>query len=199
MKDRTFLELLEEHRHEFFCFVKRSVWNDADAEDVFCAAVTTAYENRQRFRPNSNFRAWMYKILVNKCFVSNRESRRAAVNLDAIDESLSIPPGAPALGSTDDPERLVLTCGDEVVGALGRLRTVERSCLLLLALSGYSNQEIADIVEIPPATVMTHLARGRAKLREWLGAFAREQGLNGRAGRAPSDTAVEPAQGGGNG
>ena len=56
------------------------------------------------------------------------------------------------------------------------LRTEERTCFLLRSLGGYSYQEIASITEIPQATVMTHLARGRAKLRRTLLHYALENG-----------------------
>ena len=184
MKDQAFMTLLETHRHEFFAFVKRSVWNEANAEDVFCAAVASAYENRAVYRPDSNFRAWMYKILVNKCFVANRQTRRAAVDIDTVDEQYLAQETLPDVGMPEDLDRLVHDCGDEVVGALTRLRPIERSCFLLLSLGGYSYREIT---EVPGTTVVTHLARGRAKLRRWLCDYAAERRVGRLAASQPDD------------
>ena len=194
MEDQAFVTLLEKHRHEFFAFVKRSVWNEANAEDVFCAAVASAYENRTVYRPETNFRAWMYKILVNKSFAANRQTRRAAVDIDTVDEQYLAQEDVPDAVAPADLDRLVHECSDEVLAALTRLRPVERSCFLLLSLGGYSYREIAEITEVPGATVVTHLARGRAKLRRWLCDYAVEH----RLGRpAASETPGTPEGKGG--
>jgi DNA-directed RNA polymerase specialized sigma24 family protein len=76
-----------------------------------------------------------------------------------------------------DPEGVLEQCGDEVVRALRKLKTAERSCILLRGVEEFSYKEIAEILEIPVGTVMTHLARGRAKLRKELTAYARETGI----------------------
>jgi RNA polymerase sigma-70 factor (ECF subfamily) len=187
MEDQAFMTLLETHRHEFFAFVKRSVWDEANAEDVFCAAVASAYESRAVYRPDTNFRAWMYKILVNKCFAANRQSRRTAVDIDTVDEQYLAQEDVPDAGMPADLDRLMHDCGDEVLGALTRLRPVERSCFLLLSLGGYSYREIAEITEVPGTTVVTHLARGRAKLRRWLCDYAAEHRLTRPAASQAED------------
>ena len=181
MKDREFMERVEKYRHEFYAFVRRNVWNQSDVEDVFSSAVLAAYESRRNFRPQSNFRAWMYKILVNKCFIANREKRDGSVDADALDAQWLADESKTPGHIIEDPERLVHECPDEVLGALSRLRTIERSCFLLLSLGGYSYSEIAEIVGIPVTSVTTHLARGRAKLRRWLIDYAKEYGLGCRA------------------
>jgi len=181
MKDTEFMKRIEKYRHEFYAFVQRNVWNQSDVEDVFSSAVLSAYESRRNFRPQSNFRAWMYKILVNKCFIANREKRDVSVDAGALDAQWLADESKTPNHIIEDPERLVRECPDEVLGALSRLRTIERSCLLLLSLGGYSYSEIADIVGIPVTSVTTHLARGRAKLRRWLIDYAKEYGLRRRA------------------
>ena len=103
-----FLSALEAHRDEFFRFIYRNVWDTSVAEDVFSQSVLAAYENRHRYAPGTNFRAWMYRILTNKCYITNRET---------------------------------------------------------------------EIMEIPVGTVMTHLARGRRRLRMELNAYAAQRGV----------------------
>ncbi len=181
MRDTEFMKRIEKYRHEFYAFVQRNVWNQSDVEDVFSSAVLAAYESRRNFRPQSNFRAWMYRILMNKCFIANREKREASADIDALDAQWLADESKMPKPIIEDPERLVHECPDEVLRALSRLRTIERSCLLLLSLGGYSYSEIAEIVGIPVTSVTTHLARGRAKLRRWLTDYAKEYGLSCRA------------------
>jgi RNA polymerase sigma-70 factor, ECF subfamily len=173
-----FLEKIELHRDEFFRFILRNVWDSGVAEDVFSQAVLAAYENRQKYTPGTNFRAWMYRILLNKCYVANRETGRAF-------DSLDHPAAKEAEAKTvedygdllEDPKTVLEQCGDEVYCAFRGLSTAQRSCLLLRGLERFSYQEIADIMEIPVGTVMTHLARGRKKLRTELATYARETGI----------------------
>ena len=173
-----FLEKLEKHRDEFFRFIYRNVWDSGVAEDVFSTAVLAAYENRHKYTPGTNFRAWMYRILMNKCFVANRETKRTFERLD----DQTVEPVAPEAESDyremmRDPQGVLEQCGDEVFRAFRNISTAQRSAILLRGVEKFSYQEIAEIMEIPVGTVMTHLARGRKKLRESLATYARETGI----------------------
>lgn len=173
-----FLKHIETHRDEFYRFVLRTVWDTGCAEDVFSEAVMTAYENRKKFIPGTNFRAWMFRILTNKCFVANRETARTPESLDGVDVTLEALPEIPGYNEMlADPESVLSQCGDEVHRAFRQLSTAERSCILLRGIHRFSYHEIADILQIPVGTVTTHLARGRAKLRKSLVDYAREQGI----------------------
>lgn len=175
-----FLQEIEKHRHQFYRFVLRNVWDSALAEDVFASAVLTAYQQKVQFSPGTNFRAWMFRILANKCFQANRDfarSRRTTSYDDeqATWEKLSDEPGYAEM--LQDPERALQECGDEIYRALRELSTVERSCILLRGLEDFTYREISEILDIPIGTVMTHISRGRAKLRMELLEYAKESGI----------------------
>jgi RNA polymerase sigma-70 factor (ECF subfamily) len=173
-----FLEKIEKHRDEFFRFILRNVWDSGVAEDVFSQAVLAAYENRAKYTPGSNFRAWMYRILLNKCYVANRETGRAFDSLDhpAAKDAVAVEKDNFS-NLIDNPREVLEQCGDEVYRAFRGLSTAQRSCILLRGIEKFSYQEIADIMEIPVGTVMTHLARGRKKLRNELTEYAQETGI----------------------
>ena len=173
-----FVALIDKHRDEFFRYILRTVWDSNVAEDVFQSAVLAAYENYHKFTPGTNFRAWVYRIITNKCFVASRSTARALDPIDKIDESLV------ALGDRreygfvlEDPDAVMEQCGDEIFRAFRRLSTAERSCIMLRGIERFSYQEIADILDMPVGTVMTHLSRGRAKLRNELTDYALETGI----------------------
>lgn len=173
-----FLEKIEQHKCEFFRYILRNVWDSSVAEDVFSQGVLAAYENRHKYTPGTNFRAWMFRILTNKCYVANRETGRAFASLDA--EGMPDPPASEpeaAFDVLDDPEAVLEQCGDEVYRAFRNLSMAQRSCILLRGIERFSYQEIAEILEIPVGTVMTHLARGRKKLRQELGEYAARTGV----------------------
>jgi len=173
-----FAEQIEAHRDEFYRFVLRTVWDSGVAEDVFASAVLAAYENLHKFQPGTNFRAWMFRILLNRCFVANRETARTFEPLDEAEAGFEALPAEPGYQEMlRDPSRVFDQCGDEVFRAFRKLSTAERSCILLRGIERFSYREIADIMEIPVGTVMTHLARGRAKLRRQLLDYARATGI----------------------
>ena len=177
MTEAEFLDRIETHRHEFYRYILRNVWNPSVAEDVFSSAVIAAYRQLSKFRDGTNFRAWVFKILTNKCFVANRETRRLSVDIDTIDEHVFSSDEKSKQIARDDPEWFLEQCGDEIHRALRQLSTAQRSCLLLLAFEKYSYKEIAQILEIPIGTVMTHLSRGRKKLKQLLFEYAKNQGI----------------------
>jgi RNA polymerase sigma-70 factor (ECF subfamily) len=174
-----FMQLLGRHRDEVYRYVQRTVWDRGAADDVFAASVLAAWENWHRFQRGTNFRAWLYRIATNKCFVANRVTRRTPEPLDGVPEGALADLGSDR-GYQDvmaDPDGFLEQCGDEVVVAFAKLSTAERSCLLLRSAERFSYKEIAEILEIPVGTVMTHLSRGRAKLRGELLDYARSRGF----------------------
>ena len=178
MNDAEILEHISRHRDQLYRFALRTVWDSSMAEDVFASTVLTAYENRDKFTPGTNFRAWIFRILVNKCFVANREVKRApdALTPEAVERL--VVDSTPRLGSlVKDPKNFFEQCGDEVYRAFRQLSTAQRSCILLKDVEQFSYQEIAQTLGIPVATVMTHLARGRAILRKELLGYAQQMGI----------------------
>lgn len=177
LTDEEFVALLDQYRHEFFRYVARNVWNESVVEDVFSSAVLAAYKQLNKFEAGTNFRAWMYRILTNKCYVANREIKRMSVDIESVDESrFSVEPEMKRR-ILDDPAWFLEACSDEVHRALRQLSTNERSCFLLLTFAKCSYKEIGEVLEMPVGTVMTHLARGRARMRRLLVEHAKSEGI----------------------
>ena len=174
-----FVTRIEKHRDEFYRYIRRTVWDTGVAEDVFSSALLAAWENRHKFTPGTNFRAWVYRIITNKCFVANRETGRTPQPIEDTPESAFQILGE-VRGYQDvlaDPESVLQQCGDELNLAMKQLSTAQRSCIMLRSVEKLSYKEIAEVMDIPVGTVMTHLSRGRAKLRKTLLDYARRQGV----------------------
>ncbi len=176
---QDFMEQIDRYRDELYRYIHRTVWDSGVADDVFSNAVLAAWENKHKFIPGTNFRAWMYRIVTNKCYVANREIGRTPRPLDEIPES-RLEDLHQDRGYTDvlkNPERVMEQCGDEVVQAFSKLSTAQKACILLRSVEKFSYKEIAEILDIPVGTVMTHLSRGRAKLRKDLLTYAQDLGV----------------------
>jgi RNA polymerase sigma-70 factor (ECF subfamily) len=177
LTDEEFVDLVAQYRDEFYRYVLRNAWNASVADDVFSSAVMAAYEQLGKFQAGTNFRAWMYRIITNKMFVANRETQRMAIGLESVDERCFATDSDTKRRIAEDPEWFLEECGDEVHRALRQLSTAERSCFLLLAYAKFSYKEIAATLDIPVGTVMTHLARGRARMRRLLVEHAKSEGI----------------------
>ena len=111
MTDSDILSQIEQYRDQLYRFALRTVWDSSMADDVFAATVLSAYENRDKFTPGTNFRAWIFRILINKCFVANREVKRAPEPLnEAIVERMVFE--RPTSCNPIDPKEFLEHCGD---------------------------------------------------------------------------------------
>ena len=139
--------------------------NEQDAQDVVQEAYLRAFKSFGGFR-GSNGRAWLLTIVRNTSYTLLKKNR--AVDLTTtFDEEMhascheSVSP-ATILEHAEDAE-LIREAMDE-------LPTEFREIMALRHQEGLSYKEIADIVQIPPGTVMSRLARARSKLKEYLAA-----------------------------
>jgi RNA polymerase sigma-70 factor (ECF subfamily) len=137
--------------------------NEQDAQDVVQEAYLRAFKSFSGFH-GSNGRAWLLTIVRNTSYTLLKKNR--AVDLTTtFDEEIHAPgyesvSPATILEHSEDAE-LIREAVDELPAEF-------REILTLRHQEGLSYKEIADIAQIPPGTVMSRLARARAKLRECL-------------------------------
>jgi RNA polymerase sigma-70 factor, ECF subfamily len=135
--------------------------NREEAEDLVQETFAKALKGFSSFRPGTDFRAWIYRILRNTFFTS-RTGLKSMVSLDAESESEIAPP------VKETPESVLLQSADRqlVQEALGRLALPYREVLLLCEFEEMSYQEISATLGVPMGTVMSRLSRARRALRE---------------------------------
>ena len=164
--------------------------NPQDAQDLVQETFAKAFAAFERFAEGTNLKAWLYRILTNT-YINTYRKRQREPYLGAVDEledwQLGGAESTTAMASRSaEAEAIDRTPATIVTEALNALPEDFRMVVYLADVEGFSYQEIADIVERPIGTVMSRLHRGRARLRQSLGAYAREQGvgINGDAARA---------------
>jgi RNA polymerase sigma-70 factor (ECF subfamily) len=180
-----FLKLLEPIRDSLYRFAVRNVWQQDAAGDVLQEAVMTAWRQFHKFEEGSNFRAWMFKIVLNTLYRVNRKTGRAKelrLESDGFDVEGAIAKESAWASILDDPQRVMQALDDRVVSALDTLAPNERQCFLLRLLEDFSYKEISEQLRLPTGTVMSHVYRARMKLRERLADLALEEGLVRDAG-----------------
>lgn len=144
-------------------FASWLVHNQSHAEDLVQETYLKALRSFASFRPGTNFRAWMFRILRNT-FLSSRSTldRRMTVEMDSEDDA----PVLPATSTT--PESLLIERSQQnaVRNAIEQLPVTFREVLLLCDVEDASYREISEILSIPVGTVMSRLARARKAVRE---------------------------------
>ena len=125
----------------------------AQVEDVIQEAAIVGLEKLDQFDPATRFEAWMGRIVR---FVALNNLRREARRRTSEPEVLESMPAA---------EPLDLGLGDDMQTALAGLRPVVRACLLLKVVEELEYREIAQVLEIPEGTAMSHVHRARHALQ----------------------------------
>jgi len=167
-----FEEMVTAHLDSLYRTALRLTGRAQDAEDLVQEAYLRAWRSLHTYRPGTNPKAWLFRILHNAHIDRYRASTRAVQTVDELEGQ------DPAFVVHETPESEVLAgvMDAEVRQALTALPEVFRTCLILADLEGFSYQEIADILGIPRGTVMSRLFRGRRAMRRALAEYGREHG-----------------------
>ena len=193
-KKDLFLDLLTPHKNTLYKVCKSLIWNSNDIEDALQTAIMSAYKSFDKFEEGSNFKAWIIKYLINTVFNFNKKYTRQSM-FEAFHEGI-LDSGKAYHDEHDNqdifemlemeniyheilknPIKLLERMDKNIKDSLLKLNTAERTVFLLKSITDHSYKEIANILEIPVGTVMSHLYRARSKLRETLCDYARESGL----------------------
>jgi RNA polymerase sigma-70 factor, ECF subfamily len=141
--------------------------NSTNAEDLVQETCLRALRSVGQLRPDSNVKGWLFTILRNIWLNEVRRWRATPdmVELDA-DGSSVIEPMDP----TRDPHAAYVSGleREQVREAIQKLPLEFREIIILREYEELSYQEIAAVLNCPPGTVMSRLARARSRLRELL-------------------------------
>lgn len=159
----SFEEAILPHLDAAHNLAKWLLRNDQDAADVVQEAYLRAFKSFGRFH-GSNGRAWLLTIVRNTSYTLLKRNR--VVDLTTtFDEEIHVP------GDVSVSPATILERSEDaalVREAIDELPTEFREILTLRHQEDLSYKEIAEIAQIPPGTVMSRLARARARLKECL-------------------------------
>ena len=130
------------------------------AEDILQEAALTALEKLDSFRPESNFVAWMGQTVRFIALNHRRKHERRQQMLRARGRELQVVNSA-----SHEP---VMGFDAKVLDALQDLGETPRTCLLLKTVVELEYAEIAELLEIPAGTAMSHVSRARARMQQLL-------------------------------
>jgi len=160
------------YRAQLYSVALRLTRNQADADDLVQETFARTYASFGRFRPGTNAKAWLFRILTNTFISGCRKRRHQPQPLPTSDlqdwqfARAACPP-SPGLGSPDT-EVLDRLPDPRLQRALHQLPGHLRTAVYLADIEGYGMKEIADIMGTPVGTVTSRLYRARRQLRALL-------------------------------
>lgn len=160
---RAFDLLVGKYQHKIIGLVSRYVYDHHEAMDIAQEAFIKAYKALPRFRGDSAFYTWLYRIAINtaKNHLVSRGRRPPDVDVDVIDAEYF--DGGDELRELENPENSLFR--DElqatVKRALDQLPEDLRAALTLREFEGMSYEDIAAVMDCPVGTVRSRIFRAR--------------------------------------
>jgi RNA polymerase sigma-70 factor (ECF subfamily) len=159
----------------------RTLGDQEEAADALQEAFLSAYRAAGRFRGDAAVTTWLHRIVVNACL--DRLRRRSIRPVVPMGDDATLDSIAPKNNDPTSAHELSL----DVSQALQRIPFEQRAALVLVDMMGYAVDDAAKVLDVPPGTIKSRCARGRARLAPLLG-HLRNQG---------GGSAVESAEEGG--
>jgi RNA polymerase sigma-70 factor (ECF subfamily) len=142
------------------------VHDAAAAEDIAQEAMLAAVRSIDAFDRRRPFRPWLHRIVVNRSL----DWLRARARRPEVSEALVGPLAEAGQQADERPDEL----SDELMRALAELDPGDRALIVMRHLLGYRSSELGRMLDLPPATVRTRLARALTRVRESLEAESKE-------------------------
>ena len=154
--ESTFSILVQRHKEKVRNIIYLTLGNHELVDDLAQEVFLTIYKNLGRFRFESQFTTWLYRITVNKCKDHLRKMKIRNIFLPIKDSDEE--PGYETSPETSDMKEIVHQAIDKLPDKL-------RIPLLLKDIEGLSYQEIAESVQCEIGTVKSRIFRAREGLK----------------------------------
>jgi RNA polymerase sigma-70 factor (ECF subfamily) len=169
-RDRVrFEEEALELADQMYRVARRLVGSREEAEDLVQDAYARAFRSWRSFRPGTNLRAWLFRILTNLNIDRGRREQRAPDTQPIEEGDYYLYNRLEENGGAPDVDEVVERLSqDSIVQALSAVPHDFRDVIVLVDIGDFSYQDAAQILDIPVGTVMSRLHRGRRILKQAL-------------------------------
>ncbi len=158
---RTLVDL---HKDRLFAFIWRMVRDHHEAEDVCQEAFLKAFGSLDTFSSEYRFSTWLFTIAYRVCLNRMRRKKVFVGNVDLSTAADSA--GASSMQTAESEEAGHVR--SVIWSAVDQLSPPQRATVLLFYRNDFGCHEIARVLQLPVATVKSHLHRARARLKELL-------------------------------
>ncbi|WP_019633664.1 RNA polymerase sigma factor SigM [Actinomadura atramentaria] len=157
-EEHAFAELVRRHRDRMWAVAIRTLGDPEEAADALQDACLSAFRAAGRFRGDAAVTTWLHRIVVNACL--DRIRRRSVRPATPMGDDEVFDAVAPRLPDPTDAHGVSL----DVHAALETLPFEQRAALVLVDMLGYTVDDAARVMDVPPGTIKSRCARGRARL-----------------------------------
>jgi len=167
----AFRELVERHQRKIISVAIGMMHNRDDALDLTQETFVKAFENLNKFKGESSFYTWLYRIAVNLAIDYRRRDRRNPII------SLEDRPGGGENAEATLPDQRLSDpyhqaqaheIGGRVAEAINELTPDHKAVILLREVEGLSYEDISRVMQCSKGTVMSRLHYARKKLQNKL-------------------------------
>ena len=159
---------------ELYAGALRLTRHRADAEDLVQETLAKACAAHGQFRPGTNLRAWLQRIMTSTYISGYRKKRRELCLVGARELQDWQPAEAQQRGCTASRSAEETVLGSildiDVARAMRAIPESLRITVYLAEVEGYSYRDVAAITDIPVGSVKSRLHRGRGRLRQLIAA-----------------------------
>jgi len=167
-------ELIRTYHGKIYALVYNMTSNREDSEDVVQEVFVKAYSALARFKGDSSFYTWIYRIAVNRTinFVKRRK-KREGFSLDDVDGGIERDPAYVELSARESPFRdaTLSELQEKLNKALQKLSDKHRSVVVLHDIEGVPHDEIARMLGVSSGTVRSRLFYARQILQSELSEY----------------------------
>ena len=151
-------ELLSKMLHAFAYNLTK---NTEDAKDLYQETSFRALTNRDKFRPDTNFKAWLFTIMKN-IFINNyRKKVRANTIMDSTDNNYYINSGSAVIANGAESNIMMDELTEMIDGLDDGIRIP-----FMMHYEGFKYQEIAEELDLPLGTVKSRIFFARKEMKD---------------------------------
>jgi RNA polymerase sigma-70 factor (ECF subfamily) len=151
-----------------------------EADDLVQATFLKAFGQFGSYRPGTNCRAWLLRILRNSWIDRLRHRKVVGTELQVEKFPLAAPESVEETHWTNAQDIMESFADEQIIDALGELPEAQRLVVFLVDVEQTPVEEVAEILGVAVGTVKSRASRARAKLKTRLMAHAADLGFDGR-------------------
>lgn len=162
----TFDQIIITHQQRVMGIAWRMLGDKEDAQDAAQETFLRVYKHLNKFDPEQDFAAWLYRIAVNVCRdLARKRGRGNPTSFEAEREAGTLKEPA----SSHNTEHSAMHAQERaiVVRALAMLSEKERAAIVLRDLEGLPTDEVARILGSTPTTVRSQISTARVKIKQF--------------------------------
>jgi RNA polymerase sigma-70 factor (ECF subfamily) len=169
----AFEQLIHKYDRQVLALAYQLLGNTQDAEDVYQDVFMKIFQKIDKFRFESDFFTWLYRIVVNTA-ISYRKKRNRQLH-STLEEMSEVKGGWHRIPENKDPNPDTLTLSNEIKEkvdtAMEQLPLMQRTVFVLRFFQDFKIRDIAEITGCSVGTVKNYIFRSTQKMRYELASY----------------------------